>query len=99
MSSPDLEVHSADLQQIASVLDASGRALFGHASDLETSPDAGASSDEVAQALAGLSSAVAAVAQHLGALAESTGAADVDFSGTDGAVGGIFAGQQGLMGP
>jgi hypothetical protein len=91
MSSPDLEVHSADLQQIASVLDAAGSALFGHASDLDASPDAGASSDEVGQALVGLSSAVAALAQHIGTLAANTGAADADFTGTDGAVGSAFS--------
>ena len=99
MSTPtDLEVHAADLQQIASVLDGAGSALFGHTSDLEATPDAGASSDEVTQALLSLSTAVAGLAQHIGTLAENTGVANADFSATDGAVGGAF-GQPGLVGP
>lgn len=96
MSTPaDLQVRADDLRQIASVLDAAGSALFEHAPDLDTAPDAGASSDEAAQALAALSGAVAGLAQHLGHLAESTGSANTDFSGTDTAVGGAF----GSVGP
>ncbi len=97
--STDLEVHSADLQQIASTLDGAGSALYGHASDLEASPDAGQSSGEVAKALLALSSAVAGLGQHIGTLAESTTAADTDFSGTDGAIGGAFAPPPGLAAP
>lgn len=100
MSSPaDLEVSSGDLQQIATVLDGAGSALYGHAADLEASPDAGESSDEVAKALISLSSAVAGLAQHIGSLSESTAAADTDFTGTDGAVGGAMTQRQGLLGP
>lgn len=88
MTSPSgLEVHHGDLQQIAGVLDGAGRTLHGHASDLEQAPDAGASSDEVAGALLALSSAVAGLADHIGSLAETTGAVDDDFAGTDHAIG------------
>ena len=98
MSTPDLEVHAADLHQISSVLDSAGSALYGHTADLEASPDAGASSDEVAKALLSLSSAVAGLAQHIGTLAENTGATSADFTGTDGAVGGAFT-PSGMVAP
>jgi uncharacterized protein YukE len=100
MTSPtELAVDSADLQQIASILDGAGSALYGHASDLQATPDAGQSSDEVAKALLALSSAVAGLGQHIGTLAESTTAAAADFSSTDRAVGGAFAPPPGLVAP
>jgi hypothetical protein len=100
MSSPtELAVDSADLQQIASILDGAGSTLYGHAADLEATPDAGQSSGEVAKALLALSSAVAGMGQHIGTLAESTTAAASDFSSTDGAVGGAFAPPPGPVAP
>jgi uncharacterized protein YukE len=99
VSSPDIEVHPDDLQQVVTVLDGAGNALFGHASDLESTPDAGQSSGEVAKAMAALSSAVASLAQHIGSLAQSTGVASTDFTGTDQAVGGAMRQRQGVLGP
>lgn len=99
MTDTNLEVDPADLQQIAGILDGAGSALFGHASDLDTSPDAGASSGEVAKALVSLSSSVAALAQHLGSLSESTVAASADFGGTDGAVAGAMGQHRAVVGP
>ncbi|MCD4525275.1 hypothetical protein [Nocardioides sp. cx-173] len=99
MTATNLEVDPADLQQIAGVLDGAGSALFGHAADLDASPDAGASSGEVGKALVSLSSSVAALAQHIGSLAESTGAVGSDFAGTDGAVAGAMSQQQAVIGP
>lgn len=91
MGAPDeLEVHAADLQQIAAVLDSAGSTLYSQSAHLEATPDAGASSDEVAKSLVSLASAVAGLAQHIGTLAESTGAAAADFTATDTAVGGAF---------
>lgn len=99
MPQPELEVHPEDLTQIADVLDTAGSALFARASDLQTTPDAGGSTDEVAKALTVLSTAVAALADHLGTLAESTGAVSALFTGTDQLVGGRFTEGQGLVGP
>ena len=99
MPQPELEVHPQDLAQIAAVLDTAGSGLFSHASDLQTTPDAGASTDEVARALTVLSTAVAALADHLGTLAESTGAVNTLFTGTDQFVGSRFTDGQGVLGP
>lgn len=103
MTASDIEVDPGVLQQIGSVLDGAGQQLFGHAPDLQTPPDAGASSGEVAKSMASLAAAVAALAQHIGSLAESTRTVSADFTGTDGAVADVFTpsiwGPRGLMGP
>lgn len=100
MSSPaDLEVDPDDLRQISTVLDDAGRTLFGRAPDLEDPPDAGASSHEVAAAMAALASAVAGLAQHLGDLSTNTDLTGSDFSGTDQAVSGAMRRREGVLGP
>jgi ABC-type transporter Mla subunit MlaD len=99
VSRPDLEVHPADLQQIVDILDDAGSSVFGQASSLEATPDAGASSDEVATALAALSSAVAGVAQHIGTLADNTEGTSSDFTGTDQAIGGAMQQRRAELGP
>jgi uncharacterized protein YukE len=99
MSGMNLEVDPGDLQEIAGVLDTAGSSLFARASDLQSTPDAGASSHEVADALTGLASAVAALAQHIGSIAESTGAVSADFTGTDQAVQGAMQQRQSVLGP
>ena len=95
----EIQVDPGVLQQIGSVLDAAGQALYSKAPELQAVPDAGASSGEVAKAMASLSAAVAALAQHIGSLAESTRTVSADFTGTDGAVAGVFGNSMGLMGP
>ena len=77
----------------------SGTNLEVDPGDLQATPDAGASSAEVADALTGLSSAVAALAQHIGSIAESTGAVSADFTGTDQAVHGAMQQRQAVLGP
>jgi len=100
MSTPgEIEVHASDLQQISSTLDGAGRDLFGHAGDLDTAPDAGASTGEVSKAMTALSSAVAAFANHLGDLASSTSSANTDFTGTDQGVDSAMQQRQGVLGP
>lgn len=100
MSTPaDLEVHPDDLRRIRTTLDGAGRTLFGHAHDLDGGPDAGASTDEVGNALAALSSAVAGLAEHLGSLSERVGTAGADFGATDGAVSEAMQRQRGTVAP
>lgn len=100
MSGPgDIEVHARDLHDIAGVLDDAGGALFARAADLRLTPDAGASSGEVATALASLAGAVAGLAEHLGSLAEATRTVSADFTGTDQGVGGRFDHGRGVLGP
>jgi hypothetical protein len=99
VSQPELEVHPDDLAQIADILDSAGSALFPHASELHDTPDAGSSTDEVASALTVLSTAVAGLADHLGALAESTGSVSGLFTGTDQHVGGRLDSGREVLGP
>lgn len=88
MSSPgDLAVEPPDLLRAAEILEAAATSLTGAAPGLQQRPDAGASSDEVATALAALAQAVTGVAGHITSIAEVTRGSAADFSGTDHAVG------------
>lgn len=99
MPGPELEVHPDDLAQIADVLTSAGGALFGHASDLKAAPDAGRSSDEIAGALTVLATTVAGLGDHLGSLADNTGAVSRMITGTDRDVGRRFGSGQEHPGP
>ncbi len=99
MGTPELEVHPDDLDQVVAVLTAAGAALHGHTSELSTSPDAGRSTGEVAKALAALSTAVAGMAEELGRVADSTGAASALILGTDGVVATRLDAGRGVSGP
>lgn len=78
-----MEVDPATLATIAGTLDDAGAPLLGHASALQTTPDAGASSGLVASAMQALSTAVAGLAGHVGDLASSTGVAAPLYADTD----------------
>lgn len=58
----------AAVSRLATQLDGVGTTLYGHRGDLDASPDAGRSSNEVAAALAGLAGALAGIAQDIGSL-------------------------------
>lgn len=90
MSATEIEANAGDLAQIGSVLDEAGSTLFALADDLAVDPDAGSSTDEVADALTALSTVVAGLAQSIGGLAEATGAVSTDFTATDQGVGARF---------
>lgn len=89
----------AALRKAAGVLDDTGRALFGHAADLEQAPDAGRSSGELAAALACLATAVAGVAEHLGSLSDAVSTVADDFAGTDQGVSGAMGRRRAVIGP
>lgn len=83
MSATEIEANAGDLAEIGNVLDEAGSTLYPLAGDLALDPDAGSSTDEVADALTALSTVVAALAQSIGGLAEATGAVGADFAATD----------------
>lgn len=89
-TSGHLEVDSAALLRAAGTLDEAGDTLATAAPGLRRRPDAGASTDEVATALAALTGAVAGMADHVGSLADTVRASAADFDGTDQAVGGAM---------
>lgn len=78
-----MEVDSTTLATIAGYLDDAGAPLLGHASSLQTVPDAGASTGLVADAMTALSTAVAGLAGHIGELATGTGVAGTTYKTTD----------------
>ncbi len=82
-----IEVDPTALTTIAGMLDDTGAALLGHASALQTTPDAGASSELVADAVLTLATAVAGLSRHIGDLAASTGVASRTYVETDEGVG------------
>lgn len=99
MSSPGIEVVRADLLQAADVLDGAAESLSSHAPQLRRAPDAGASSGEVARALAAFSGAVSAIGDHLASIAASTRGSVDDFTVTDQAVHGAMAERRGGLAP
>ncbi len=69
---PDgFQVDPTALSGVASDLDDAGRTLYVHSADLEVSPDAGSSTGELARTTADLSSALAALAEHIGAMSDT----------------------------
>jgi hypothetical protein len=78
-----MKVDPATLATIAGILDDAGAPLLGHASALEATPDAGASSGLVAGAMQALATAVAGLSGEIGDLASSTGVAGPAYADTD----------------
>src|SRR5262249_49998669 len=78
-----MEVDSTTLTTIAGFLDDAGGPLLGHASSLQTVPDAGTSTGAVADAMTALATAVAGLSGHIGELASSTGVAGTTYKTTD----------------
>jgi hypothetical protein len=78
-----MEVDPATLARIAGMLDDAGAPLLGHASALQTAPDAGASSGLVADTLQAFATAVAGLSGHIGDLASSTGVSAPQYAETD----------------
>ena len=85
-SGSDLDVDPARLTAAADILDTAGSSLADSATGLRRRPDAGASSDEVATALASLAGAVTAIAEQLRSSAESSRTSAADYTATDQAV-------------
>lgn len=79
----DLSVDQADLRHAASILRSAATSLADAAPDLRARPDAGASTDELATALAALAEAVSGVGGHLRSLAGVTDGNADDFTATD----------------
>lgn len=78
-----LQVDPAALDSAAGILETAGSHLTDAAPGVRTRPDAGASTDEVATALAALAEAVAAVAGEATAMAESVRTTAADVRATD----------------
>ena len=88
MSRPDdIAIPSGGLGPVATALDTTGSDLFEATGDLQTLPDAGLSTDEVAGAIAALVTAVSGLADLIGGLADSTLAAERQVTTTDQGVG------------
>lgn len=81
------DVDTTALAGLVRDLDDIGRNLYRHRDDLSLQPDAGRTSGEAAQALAGLAATIAGLAEHLGTMSvtlEDTVAAYQDTdSGVD----------------
>ena len=78
-----MQVDPAALESAAGILDGAGTDLADGAPALRTRPDAGASTDEVATALAALAEAVTAVAGEVTSTAESLRTTAADVRATD----------------
>jgi len=78
-----MKVDSTTLSTIAGLLDDAGAPLLGHATALQTTPDAGASTELVAGAVMALATTVAGLSGHIGDLASSTGVAGTAYVTTD----------------
>lgn len=76
-------VDTSALTGVADDLDSAGSRLFGHRDDLQARPDAGRSSQEVADALAGLGAGLAGLAQHIGSMATSLHETAASYTRTD----------------
>lgn len=87
---PDLAVDPAALHRAADILDAVATSLDGAAPDLRRSPDAGASSDELATALTTLAEATSGLGRHVASLAEVTRGDADDYAATDSSVAGAW---------
>ena len=77
------QVDPAALSGVSDDLDGAGRNLFAHRDDLCATPDAGRSSGEVADAFAGLGDTLAALAQHIGSMADQLDATVASYQQTD----------------
>ncbi len=87
-----MEVDPATLTTIAGLLDDGGAPLLARASAMQTVPDAGASTELVADTMMALATVIAGLSGHIGDLAAGTGAASGGYTQTDvGSAGGLRA--------
>ncbi len=85
-SGSDLGVDPAQLTAAADILESAAGSLTDSAPTLRRRPDAGASSDEVATALAALAEAVTGIAAVVGGSADGARTSAADNNATDQAV-------------
>ena len=90
MSVPGIDVDREALIRAAEILEGRADSLDAEGPTLRQQPDAGASSHEVATAMAAFAGAVSGLGQHLRSVADVTRGAAEDFTVTDQGVHGAF---------
>lgn len=85
MAAPEIRADPQTLTAIADLVEQAGTGL--DAVDLEVKVDAGVSSAMIASEIESLAAAVAALAQHLGAVATGVTSSRVDLTSLDASIG------------